>query len=578
MSTALEPIALPQRIEFMKKIHLFYQVEEDQFDSIAPKLKELRYKPGEVIIRQGQEGDRFFMIHQGTVNVTRTNPKGEQSLAKLVTGDYFGEESLLTHHRRNATVTAIDETVLLSLSREDFSLLLKKIPRLNSNFAVAVNSHRLARKMSFKWLRENEDEGEVIYFLARKHPILLVRALVLPTIAAFIALIGIVIAFNVPSNFFLWLFVAALGLIIGWGFWNGIDWGNDYYIVTNQRVVWLEKVVGIYDSRQEAPLSAIQRINVQTDYWGRQLNYGTLIVRTIVGSTLTLRNVDHPAQAAALIEEHWKRSKQASRKMEEGAMRQALRQRILHSETVPEPVASIVQKLTPAKKPNPYAKQSMFANFFRVRFEALTTITYRKHWVVLVERTWIPGLILWTLFGWLVYEIFSHTLKSVPSLLGNRGVDALLVVWLILFAMVFSWWYYEYINWSNDIFQVTPDQILDINKTPLGEVTSDIAALDNILHLEYERRGIMQILFNYGNVYITIGGGKDMTFENVFNPSAVQDDIERRRLERLTKKEQESVRAERERMADWFAAYHRSTGDLPLAEDQEKKSDGSKGN
>jgi hypothetical protein len=208
----------------------------------------------------------------------------------------------------------------------------------------------------------------------------------------------------------------------------------------------------------------------------------------------------------------------------------------------------------------------------------MSTITYRKHWIVLVERTWIPGLILWTLFGWLVYEIFSNTLKSVPSLLGNRGVDALLVVWLVLFVMVFSWWYYEYVNWSNDIFQVTPDQILDINKTPLGEVTSDIASLDNILHLEYERRGIMQILFNYGNVYITIGGGKDMTFENVFNPSAVQDDIERRRLERITKKEQESVRAERERMADWFAAYHRSAGDLPLAEDQEKKSDGSKGN
>ncbi len=173
MSTALEPIALPQRIEFMRKIHLFYQVEEDQFDSIAPKLKESRYKPGEVIIRQGQEGDRFFMIHRGTVNVTRTNPKGEQSLAKLVTGDYFGEESLLTHHRRNATVTAIEETVLLSLSREDFSVTSKKDPPINSNFAVAVNSHRLARKMSFKWLRENEKGGEVIYFLARKHPILL---------------------------------------------------------------------------------------------------------------------------------------------------------------------------------------------------------------------------------------------------------------------------------------------------------------------------------------------------------------------------------------------------------------------
>jgi CRP-like cAMP-binding protein len=574
MSASFETVALPQRVEFMRKIHLFYQVDEAQLDSIAAKLQEIKYKQGTEIIHQGREGDRFFMIFKGSVTVTRLNQHGEQMLAKLVPGDYFGEESLLTHRRRNATVTASEETVVLSLSRMDFTFLLKKVPRLNSNFVVAVNSHRLARKMIFKWLRE--DEGEVIYFLARKHPILLVRALMLPASAAFISLLGLLVSFTLSYSLFLWVFIAALGLSIGWGAWNGVDWGNDYYIVTNQRVVWLEKVVGIYDSRQEAPLSAIQRINVQTDYLGRQLNYGTLIVRTIVGSTLTLRNVDHPYQAAALIEEHWKRSKQAQRKEEEGAMRQAIRQRLTQGEIISEPATTIVQKPAPAKKPGPYAKQGLFSNFFRVRFEALTTITYRKHWVVLVEKTWVPSLLLFGLLGWLIYEFVSQ-IKSLPGLLGNSLAEALIAVWIILFIIIFSWWYYQYVNWSNDIFQVTPDQILDINKTPLGEVTSDIASLDNILHLEYERKGLMQILFNYGNVYITIGGGKDMTFEDVFNPSAVQDDIERRRLERITKKEQETIRAERERMADWFAAYHRSTGDLPSIGEQEKKTDGSKG-
>ena len=567
----IEPAQLvenPQRIEFMKRIHLFYRLEEDHFDSVAAKIQEKSFEPGEVIIRQGQEGDRFFMIYSGSVNVTRLKNRGGQTLAKLVPGDYFGEESLLNHRRRNATVTAIDKTVLLTLSREDFNQLLKKVRQLKSNFAVAVTSHQLARSMQFKWMRE--DEGEVIYFLARKHPILLYRALLMPIFLGTFALLGILAGLSIPSSLLLWISVPALGIIIGWGVWNGVDWGNDYYIVTNQRVVWLEKVVGISDSRQEAPLSAIQRINVQTEYLGRQMDYGTLIVRTIVGSTLTLRNVNHPAQAAALIEEHWKRSKLASRKMEEGAMRQALRDRLLRAQSVPAAVPSLVARAD-AKKKSPYAKQSMFANFFRVRFEALTTITYRKHWVVLIEKTWLPSIILLTLFGWLVYEIIHNTLNAVPSLLGNAAVDVLLIVWLLLFAIVFSWWYYQYVNWSNDIFQVTPDQILDINKTPLGEVTSDIASLDNILHLEYERKGPMQVLFNYGNVYITIGGGKDMTFEDVFNPSAVQDDIERRRLERITKKEQDAVKAERERMADWFAAYHHSTEDLRQAEEEEKK-------
>jgi hypothetical protein len=63
-----------------------------------------------------------------------------------------------------------------------------------------------------------------------------------------------------------------------------------------------------------------------------------------------------------------------------------------------------------------------------------------------------------------------------------------------------------------------------------------------------------------------------MTFEDLYNPSAVQDDIERRRLERITKKEQASIKAERERMADWFAAYHHSSEQLRQAEADEANS------
>jgi hypothetical protein len=129
-------------------------------------------------------------------------------------------------------------------------------------------------------------------------------------------------------------------------------------------------------------------------------------------------------------------------------------------------------------------------------------------------------------------------------------------LWAVLYLGAILWWIYQYIDWSNDIFQVTPDQIMDIDKTPLGQVTSDIATLDNILSIESRRNGILELLFNYGTVFITIGGGKEMHFENVYNPSAVQEDIERRRLEKLARKEQENIKAERERVADWFAAYY----------------------
>ena len=164
-------------------------------------------------------------------------------------------------------------------------------------------------------------------------------------------------------------------------------------------------------------------------------------------------------------------------------------------------------------------------------------------------------MLAFLLVGLLIYDLVNPAFSFTSFIPGMSGAG-LFAVWLFLMLMTAGWWFYQYLNWSNDIFQVTPDQILDINKTPLGEVTSDIASLDNILHLEYERRGIMALLLNFGNVYITIGGGKEMTFESVYNPSAVQDDIERRRLEQMTRKEQEKIKDDRERMADWFAAYY----------------------
>jgi len=349
----------------------------------------------------------------------------------------------------------------------------------------------------------------------------------------------------------------SLGAVV-LGVWNGIDWGNDYYIVTDRRVVWVEKVIGIYESRQEAPLSAVQRVNVETDLSGRALDYGDLVISTIVGSTLTLKNVDHPYQAAALIDQYWKRSKQTSRKMEEQEMQNALHARLLDGPVKPAEIKGVVA--LPQEKKNPYENQRGLVNLFRLRFEHLTTVTYRKHIFVLFEQIWIPGLILFILLGILAYELVSPSATFGSFFKADAGLLSLL--WAILFVASLLWGIYEYLDWSNDIFQVTPDQIMDIDKTPLGQVTSDIASLDNILSIEHKRIGILELLFNYGTVYITIGGGKQMAFENVFNPSAVQEDIERRRLEKITKKEQETIKAERERTADWFAAYYHNEQQL----------------
>lgn len=547
-------IETPDLIQFLNRNHLFLGLNEEQMLAVAKELKEEVIPENQEIKKQGDPGGQLYLIWSGKVRVTKTGE--DQPLATFVAGDYFGEASVIVnHHRWTTTVTSMEKTVVLVLTREQIENLIKRAPGLRSNIGVTVESHNLARLIHFKWLQPNE----VIYFLARKHPILLVQAVVWPSLIGLLAVIGMLTAWYyslwIPAMAPLWyvsLFVC-LGAA-GWGVWNGLDWGNDYYIVTNRRVVWTEKVIGIYDSRQESPLSAIQRVNVNTDLWGRQLDYGDLVVRTIVGSTLTLKNVNHPYQAAALIEEHWRRSQETSRKVEEDELRRALRTRLLTQERKPTPIKSIIAK--PQEKLNvSYKGQQSIINLFRLRFEDKAVVTYRKHIFVLFQQTWQPGLILWILLGVLVVELASPSFSFQRAMISSITGEELLVLWVLLCVGALLWWVYQYIDWSNDIFQVTPDQIMDVDKTPLGEVTSDIASLDNILSIEYERIGLLELAFNYGNVMITIGGGKQMIFENVYNPSAVQEDIERRRLEMISKREQERVIAERERTADWFAAY-----------------------
>ncbi len=222
---------------------------------IAGILKEETFAEGETIFRQGSEADRFFLIYQGAVEITQVLGKEQREIAQLVTGDYFGEQALLAKRKHTATVVAKQRTYTFSLTVEQFQLLTKKFPRLRAALEVASYSRNLARRLRFKWLRP----GEVIYFLARKHEVLLARALGGPLLATALPIV-LVVYFFLTRSFFAIFGGAALFLIIAaWAIWNWIDWGNDYYILTNQRVIWVERVLGFYDSRQEAPLSTVLR-------------------------------------------------------------------------------------------------------------------------------------------------------------------------------------------------------------------------------------------------------------------------------------------------------------------------------
>ena len=559
------PIELPARVAFLKKIHLFNGLDEDELMAIAGELEEVSYPQGAVIFEQDAKADSFYLIYGGSVRIVRKVQKKEYQLARLVREDYFGEMALIAKRRRSATAIAQIDTSLLVLSRADFEKLFKQKPQLKLNLEVAIRSRELAQRLRFKWLRPDE----VVYFLARKHSVVLFQNLLLP-VAALLVPLGFFYGWFAIARLTIVLLAAIITLVavVGWIIWLIIDWGNDYYIVTNQRVIWLEKVVGIYDSRQESALSTILSVGVEANPLGRVLDYGDVIVRTFVGR-IPFDNVDHPHQAARMIEEYWMRTRAAAVSTEKEAMKDEIRKKL----GIPIPPKPKEDLAPPPPRPR---RQSTFlrllgANTLKLRLEAGDTVIYRKHWVVLILESWMPVLgILATLALILqrLIQLFRSPTDSLFSFAGGFSVDAWAGALFILLLVFVGWFVYRVLDWSNDQFIVNAEQIIDLDRKPFGTETRNAAQLENILGTEYQRIGILGNIFNFGTVYITVGGTK-LAFENVLDPASVQSDINRRFAARKAKNEQERVAKERERMAEWLATYHRSAQDF-VEEDKRK--------
>ena len=100
--------------------------------SLFARLQEIPVKTGQIIIRQGDKGDYFYIIKRGRCRVVRKPADNSTSvaLADLVEGDSFGEEALVSNAPRNATVAMLCEGRLMRLAKSDFEALLKA-PLLN---------------------------------------------------------------------------------------------------------------------------------------------------------------------------------------------------------------------------------------------------------------------------------------------------------------------------------------------------------------------------------------------------------------------------------------------------------------
>ncbi len=207
------------------------------------------------------------------------------------------------------------------------------------------------------------------------------------------------------------------------------------------------------------------------------------------------------------------------------------------------------------------------SNLFRLRLEEGETVTYRKHGFVLLQQIWLPSLILIVLFSWWLGRIIylgAHPEQVLATWQAGVGlvVDSLVLALPIISIPFHLWWIYQYWDWANDIFQVSPDQIVDIDKKPFG-----YRGAPRGLAGEYPQHRI-RTCSGSSVIFLTLARstsrsvGSKLEFQDVYDPATVQSDIDRRRMARAAAKNAATAAVERERMAEWLATYHLNSEEL----------------
>jgi len=161
----IEAVSRDERKDILRKTVLFQGLQEDELDDLASCLSVQHAARGEAIVRQGDDGDRFYLVTTGTLRVDVDDPDGAvRTVGYLHAGDYFGEIALLQNVPRTATVTALEDTDLLVMMCDHFQSFVSAREDASEKVVDMINHIRELRRIPL--FREYAD-GQIGMILSR---------------------------------------------------------------------------------------------------------------------------------------------------------------------------------------------------------------------------------------------------------------------------------------------------------------------------------------------------------------------------------------------------------------------------
>ena len=123
-------MALNEEVEALRAIPLFQRIEASKLRLLAFTSERVNFRPGDLVVREGDIGDAAYIVLEGTAEVLVETPQGPLKVADLGRNDIIGEIAILIDVPRTATVRTADAMTALRISKELFFRLVAEFPQM----------------------------------------------------------------------------------------------------------------------------------------------------------------------------------------------------------------------------------------------------------------------------------------------------------------------------------------------------------------------------------------------------------------------------------------------------------------
>lgn len=527
----------------LREVFPFNLASQEVLTQLAARCEVVFFNHGEMIFLESAHAKFLYIVFEGSVEILKEQGHAIQRKNITFSGGLFGEDVFSEKKVRRTSARSLSDSILIRLNQAVLSQFIRQAPEVTECLQALAASYSLLVKSE----QASEMEGESILYMGQPHQIFLF----LKTI--FLALVvGLLVAALVPfANWadlpratIIWSALILFGGYLLCLLWSLYDWANDLFIFTDRRIISQERRLFSFENRGETPLSTIISHSSQASLLGRQFGFGHVLINTFSGS-FKLKNVPAVESVLKQLEFLIEQAHLGARLEEQQGFEKVLRER--HGEESSGPTREKPEREESHFPVNRSAQRaSVISRIFSIKRIQGASVIYRTHWLFLFSKTVFP---IFTLLGILL--VSSYLGGSAPEILAVKWVSGLR--WGLL-AAALLWWLYQYLDWRNDQYMITPEQVVDVSQKPFGWEDKRSAPLENIQSIRYRRQGLLGLLFNFGTVSVKVGN-EDFTFDHVYDPMEVQQTLFAYLEHASLIEKRTSLAAQQRQVADWMDAY-----------------------